>query len=388
MRLLAYVQAGRGAPRDAVLLGPRGNGKTVLLHEFRARGRQAGAGVLALTAAQVRTEGDLALQLLYKDPGRWGKGLVDIVARLLPGALNLKAPGATELGLVWQKLGPAEKNEHARAHLVQLLTARCQDKPLVVTIDEAHTLDLEVGCALLNLSQSVRDAGAPFLLILAGTPDLENHLRKMKATFWTRAEVLGIGRLSGAATREALIGPLGEHGVTMDEAALATVVAESQRYPYFIQLWGEALCAALLDSEPDGPARIGPATVDAARAAVELRQTIYYKDRHQEMKQRGLLHAARAVGNVFDARGTDKLDPPADLEQALEQALELDPPAAQDAVRQLCDLGYIWEAPPSPRPPGGPWRLPPQELGIPSLKQFVLDNAPPLPDAAPAPLPP
>ncbi|MYK90465.1 MAG: ATP-binding protein, partial [Acidobacteria bacterium] len=31
MRLLAYLQAGRGAPRDAVVSGPRGNGKTVLL---------------------------------------------------------------------------------------------------------------------------------------------------------------------------------------------------------------------------------------------------------------------------------------------------------------------------------------------------------------------
>ena len=31
MRLLGYVRAGRGAPRDVVLSRPRGNGKTVLL---------------------------------------------------------------------------------------------------------------------------------------------------------------------------------------------------------------------------------------------------------------------------------------------------------------------------------------------------------------------
>ena len=34
MRLLAYVRAGRGASRSAVLSGPRGNGKTVLLRWF------------------------------------------------------------------------------------------------------------------------------------------------------------------------------------------------------------------------------------------------------------------------------------------------------------------------------------------------------------------
>ena len=43
MRLLAYVQAGRGAPREAVLSGPRGNGKTVLLRwlerEIEAAGK-------------------------------------------------------------------------------------------------------------------------------------------------------------------------------------------------------------------------------------------------------------------------------------------------------------------------------------------------------------
>ena len=33
--LLAYLQAGRGAPRDAILSGPRGNGKTVLLRWFQ-----------------------------------------------------------------------------------------------------------------------------------------------------------------------------------------------------------------------------------------------------------------------------------------------------------------------------------------------------------------
>ena len=40
--LLAYLRVGRGAPRDAVLSGPRGNGKTVLLrwfqHEIEAGG--------------------------------------------------------------------------------------------------------------------------------------------------------------------------------------------------------------------------------------------------------------------------------------------------------------------------------------------------------------
>ena len=33
--LFAYLQAGQGAPQDAVLSGPRGNGKTALLRWFQ-----------------------------------------------------------------------------------------------------------------------------------------------------------------------------------------------------------------------------------------------------------------------------------------------------------------------------------------------------------------
>ena len=81
-------------------------------------------------------------------------------------------------------MSQAEKNEHARAHLPQLLSARCKDKPLLVTLDEAHTLDLEVGQTLLNASEEVRKADRSFLLALSGTPGLRDHLGKMNATFW------------------------------------------------------------------------------------------------------------------------------------------------------------------------------------------------------------
>ena len=48
--------------------------------------------------------------------------------------------------------------------LTDRLTARCRKKPVVVLVDEAHTLTRDVGQLLLNLSQEVR-ANAPFLLV-------------------------------------------------------------------------------------------------------------------------------------------------------------------------------------------------------------------------------
>ena len=69
------------------------------------------------------------------------------------------------------------------------------------------------------------------------------NLDVMNASFWSRLGEggLGIEWLSEKAAKQALVEPLNAHGVDIDANALAHVVAQSQRYPYFIQLWGAAL---------------------------------------------------------------------------------------------------------------------------------------------------
>ena len=99
-------------------------------------------------------------------------------------------------------------------------------------------MDVEIEQLLLNSSQEARNQGAPFLLVLAGTPNLRSQLGKMNSSFWSRCKAIGVGRLSEAATRQALLVPLSRYGVTFEEDVLAQVVTESQCYPYFIQIWG------------------------------------------------------------------------------------------------------------------------------------------------------
>ena len=143
------------------------------------------------------------------------------IAKLLPRKSGVAAVGSGE----WAPPFGGVRNLRAE------LTARCRRKPLAALVDEAHTLDLEVGRTLLNASQQVR-ADAPFLLILAGTPGLAAHLGAMNASFWSRLGEgrLGIGLLSDAAARAALNEPLAAHGEGIDADALATVVEESQRF--------------------------------------------------------------------------------------------------------------------------------------------------------------
>ena len=344
---LSDLSGGRSPPYNVVLIGPRGNGKTVLLNWFEDACRKVRVGVARLAPSRVRTEPALFDALLP------ATGL----GRLLPAKWGIAGVGKAE----WVASPPS-----AQA-LVEGLIARCRKKPVAVLLDEAHTLDVEVGQVLLNTSQDVR-ARAPFLLVMAGTPGLLAHLGRMNASFWDRlgSGLLGIGRLSAAAAREALADPLGAHGASIDADALDSVVEHSQHYAYFVQIWGEALWNQRLAT---GETRLRATHAAAARPAVEARVAEYYQRRYRELEAAGLLPAALAVAPLFqggmDATATDR-----DIDDALATA-GLDGASARLAARDGLDrLGYVW-SPPGQLPPVG-W-----SAGIPSLMQHVLDQAAP-----------
>ena len=342
--LLAYLRAGRGAPGVAVLTGPRGNGKTALMRWFQ---REIEAGkpavdVIWATPGTIRNLDALATELA--PPGRF-KGLS-------PDTFSV----SIGLGRAGWKLGGEYRS------LARLLAARCRAQPLVLLLDEAHTLDQEVGQPLLNVSQEVRSE-APFLLVLAGTPGLAARLNALSATFWDRCELLGVGLLTSAAAVEALTKPLAaqDPAISFTDAALGQVVESSQHYPYFLQLWGATLWNEARDT---GAQVVDRALVDRVRPAVDRRTTAYYQNRYGEINRRRLLPAARAVAEAFAGKATlteneftrviaDSLPPDTDPER-------LD--ALDDTLRAL---GYVWI------PPGGTVL----EAGIPSLMDFVREKA-------------
>ncbi|MDE0511265.1 MAG: ATP-binding protein [Gammaproteobacteria bacterium] len=337
----------RQIPADVVLYGPRGNGKTVLLESFRRQCEDQDADTLDLTPAAIGNVTDLASHLLYDDSAI-GKFLTSVT----PSGLSIDLPA---VGARWDSMTPAEKDNAKRRHLVQMLIERCRKRPLVVALDEAHTLAAEVGHTLLNASQQARKQGAPFLLVVAGTPNLRDHLNQMNATFWNRAEKIGIGRLDREATIEALAAPLAGVGITFDKDALDNVVQESQCYPYFIQLWGEALCHAMVDARHFG---VQAAIVDAARPRFEASKTAYYGDRYRELRKQGLLQAAGAVAGMFEGQETAGY---IDLSDHLVAQTGVAAQTADTHLDQLANLGYIWQ-------PAGDEVC---EPGIPSLMTYV-----------------
>ena len=341
LALLAYLQNRRGAPRFAVLTGPRGNGKTALMRwlqrEIESEGKAV--DVAWLTPNEIPDLDALANEMT--PPARFDS--------LHPEALSLSI-GVGRLG--WELGGRP-------ASLTRLLQARCRRQPLVVLLDEAHNLGQEVGSSLLNASQAVA-AEAPFLLVLAGTPNLSNHLNTLSATLWNRAKQIGIGRLEPTAAGQAVTRPLAEEEppITLADEALAEVVEESQGYPYFLQIWGDALWRVARKrrlTHIDGP------LASTAKVAFERERSIYYQDRRRELKAQALLPVAIQVAAAFRdcATLTD-----AELDRIIAAALEVDPldPEVQRLQAGLADLGYVWS------PPGEADRW---QAGIPSLMSYV-----------------
>ena len=343
---LSDLVGGRSPPHNVVLIGPRGNGKTALLGWFLGACRESAVkvDVAMVAAADVPDRATLLAQLVPPS------GL----ARLLPRKVGVAGLGSAEWAAGGTPRGLAER-----------LVARCRRRPLAVLLDEAHGLDLEVASVLLNASQQVR-AEAPFLLVLAGTPGLLTHLGRTDATFWDRLGqgLLGIGRLSEAAAKEALEAPLATRNVSIEADALGSVVEHAQRYAYFIQLWGEALWHRHLAT---GAERLTADHVQAARPAVEARTTEYYQRRFRELEAQGLLRAATAVAAAF-GDGLDGTATDGEVDAALATTGK-EAPARLAARDGLDRLGYIW------CPPG---QLPPVvwQPGIPSLMQYVQDQAP------------
>ena len=350
--------------RPVVLVGPRGNGKTVLINWLDIQADALDVVAEWVTPSDVPSIEALAERIAAES------------SKLLPrvSALELSAKTAALedfLGFSAQGTAKLAFGERARSvvpQLTKLIVERARDKPYVLLVDEAHTLDLEVGRSLLNAAQRA-ESRAPFLLVLAGTPDVESVLNAMKATFWTRARVIGVGRLTEAEAREALEGPLRADNILLDSDALwRDVLDESQGYPYFIQLIGDALWSVaretpeeIQQNRANSPILLDEEAVNCALDRASIEKRYYYARRRQELDRRGLLDSALTVAGFFDDRGRIHRD-------ALISAItprDGDREKTEETLEKLQHLGYVWMAPERPEY---------CEPGIPSLMAYIVEQ--------------
>ena len=325
-QILAEISAGRSPAADMVMYGPRGMGKTVLLNWLKNEAKKSGT-----VDNPIRTSSATPNQL--KDPAEmWSFLLSDD----------------------WLKKDTPNKT------LLKDLISECKKNPLVFLLDEAHKMEPEQCLALLNLSQQVQNE-APFLLVLAGTPGLAHFLSTVGASFVERSNKIGIGRLDAQATADAIVKPLNEHGIEIDDNSLVHVVEDSQHYPYFIQLWGAALWN---EANKENLTHLTDEQVDIAESNVNGEKQSFYAERWSRLFQDKLLPVAQIIATAF--QNTSKYTEIA-LVLLLRDALPADQAEDQhiaSVLQALTQQDFIW------RPPGTDL----YEAGIPSLMTYVLDQ--------------
>ena len=303
-RILRQLMDGTAPPHDAVLHGPRRLGKTVILSWLAKSARGAGVRVIDTVANYISTLGDLYAETLARPVAEERTHATEDSGRVGTRATHAAAAESEE-----QRFPGARQLEWRGQ-----LTDACKLQPTIMLVDEAHTLDLEVARALLNTTQFARRNDVPFALVLAGTPHLKQHLSfaehgdpkraGARSSFWERLGEgdLRLGLLSADEAEEALREPLKlrPDGLPYDEAAVQAMAAASDRYPYFLQLWGQQ---AELQARM-GKGRLDMTAVAAARPDVERLRRMFYGGRMSELENLGLYPAVRHAAPLFAEPGT------------------------------------------------------------------------------------
>ena len=344
--ILANMANGESPAANMVMYGPRGMGKTALVSWIGNEAEKTGKNNLSLRAIQTSPTIFPSLQSL------WNKLISDDwKKKFWPDQLQLGGLGNK---IVWNSKAPSEDD------LVSVLIEECKERPLVLLMDEAHTMDSRFCQDLLNISQQAR-MQAPFFLVLAGTPGLMQYLKTVGASFVERSKKMGIARLDAQAAADAIVKPLNEHGIEIDDSSLAQVVEDSQHYPYFIQLWG----AALWDiAKENNLQTLTVEEVVKAKAVVEIERVTFYKDRRDTLEKEKLLPACVAMATLFQERETITKDTLLDV---IIDSFSVDSIArdlANDHLFTLIRHEFVWA------PPGTDL----YEAAIPSLMTYVLDK--------------
>ena len=340
-RIVSRLKSRVPASAGLVIYGPRGNGKTVLLNWTAQQAREHGIKAVKLSAISSDTEEALTRRMAT---GPWWTRVFRVVSG--QGA-NLSREGI-----------PARTVHDSLGRLVRR-------KPAVVLIDEAHTLDRNIGEKILKSAQALNRSGAALLLVLAGTPDLRSNLYRVQPAFWERSDTLPLMRLDRNAAADAIRVPLEAAGRRITDDALERLVDESHGYPFFVQLWGRTVW----DEASKTAQTLDIDDVDHARPQFEQARNRFCSFRFEELCKQGLVGFATALADSY--RDSEELAT-TEIDRVLGQVLEEQgttptESAVDDVRKRLHDIGYIWSS--------GAKESQTYVSGIPSLMSYVARSA-------------
>ena len=350
---LADLSAGKSPPAATVLYGPRGMGKTVLLRWFEnevetGRVKDDSLRLVWITPHKLKSQLDLWNSLL--PPPSWFK---KHFIKKIKASIKVEEVTASA-GL---EMGKSVDQEFENT-----LIKKNKKRPLILLLDEAHKMDPNLCYQLLNVYQEV-SAKMPFMLVLAGTPGLQNFLSKVGATFVERSRNIGLGRLDEQSAADAISKPFKEQGIQITEDALSIIVEDSQCYPYFLQEWGSSLW---IESNKTNLTHLTDEQVTVVKPNIEIVKMKFYDGRRDRFDELRLKSTTIAIAQAFQE--TKEMTKDAIME-IITDNLSVDSLNRQSDIERLqtfIDHDFIWKSQESIL----------YEPGIPSFMTHILDQQP------------
>ena len=231
--------------------------------------------------------------------------------------------------------------------------------PMLIVVDEAHTIPPEPLGDLCVVVQQFSKSRFPVSLILAGTPGLEPKLMNIGATFMERSGIMILNLLSEGEAREAFTEGFANTGMEVEPDALDRLAGWSDRYPYFVQLAGAKTWDLVEDK---GASTVTLADAKEGISNAEGLRSRFYKRRRDELIDDDLEEAGIQVMGLME-RNPDGLDRTGLLGGLANLNEGMDKAGAMEVERKLMDLGFIYEGTDG------------IEAGIPSLFDYVKRKA-------------
>lgn len=247
---LARIRIGRPA-KSILMVGLRGVGKTVLLDRLRLDAEAAGIHTLSVEAPESRSlpamlAPQLRLALLRLSRDERAKALAQRALRGLAGfanALKIRYDDI-EVGLDFDpEPGLADNGdlEHDLPALFDVVgdAAAHAGTAVAIFIDELQYVAEPQLAALITALHRSAQLQRPITLVGAGLPQLPGRLGRAKSYAERLFDFVTIGPLAVADAERALASPAEREGVAFAPQALASIVARTGGYPYFLQEWGK-----------------------------------------------------------------------------------------------------------------------------------------------------
>lgn len=298
-RLAMVSSFGRLAGRIRVDVGPRGVGKTSLLREAQRLAESLGMATAWVTAGDGELVAEIAAAI-DRAGEQWAGTTRSTVRRLVETlTVQVGVPGVASVAAVVSGR-PKDRRPPSTARPLEAVVRAAASESgagLALFIDELQLADHEglraVAYAWQHLQASTEPVpAAVFAAGLSHAPDVVTEA----ASFTERFAFRPMRPLDDAASAAALTRPATDAGVEWDDDVLTEVVARAQGYPYFVQLYGDAIWRAA--GYPDPRGRLRMADLPGAQRGVDVDLTSFHRARWNKAtpRERELLLAMAAEG--------------------------------------------------------------------------------------------